>query len=317
MTALNTEHSDPGDSGPGRRPVSRPGAWLAPRRSVRRGQPRRGPRAGRLPAVDALRPGLVVALAWLLLLIIAAVGPGAFTSRDPLAVEPAARLTGPSWAHPFGTDQLGRDLFARVVHGTGVSLTSALLATTLGLVIGSALGLLAGFRGSWADAVVMRLVDVLLSVPSLLTSLALIAVLGAGTRNIAIAMGLASVATCARITRSEVLRVRESLSVEAAWSSGARWTRILLRHALPNSMGPVWALAALEFGAAILAVSALSFLGYGVRPPDPEWGSLVSAGRDHLRDAWWLTTLPGLTVTATVLAANQVSRTVYDAGIPG
>jgi peptide/nickel transport system permease protein len=141
-------------------------------------------------------------------------------------------------------------------------------------------------------------------------SLALITVLGFGTFNVGLAVGLANIAACARIMRAEVLRVRQSVYVEAAHSGGARSSRVLVRHVLPNSVGPVLVLATLQFGIAILTVSSLSFLGYGTQPPTPEWGSLVAAGRDFLRDAWWLTTMPGLTVAATVLAANRISRSL-------
>ena len=139
---------------------------------------------------------------------------------------------------------------------------------------------------------------------------ALITVLGFGTANVAVAVGIASVAACARIMRSEVLRVRQSTFVEAAHANGTRWGGVLLRHVLPNSVGPLLVLVALEFGTAILAISSLSFLGYGTTPPTPEWGSLVASGRDFIREAWWLTTLPGLVVAATVLAANRISRAI-------
>ncbi len=256
----------------------------------------------------ALRPGLVLAVAWLFVVVLAGIAPGVFSSTDPLAVDTSVTLQGPSWDHPFGTDSLGRDQYARLVHGAGVSLQSALIATGVGLITGSLLGLLAGFLRGAADLVIMRIADMLLSVPALLLSLALIAALGPGTNNAAIAVGVASIATCARIMRSEVLTIRESRYVDAARASGARRHRVLLRHVLPNALGPVWALAALEFAAAILAVSSLSFLGYGVQPPTPEWGAMVSDGRDSLSVAWWLTTIPGLAVAATVIAANRLSR---------
>ncbi|MGW1817173.1 ABC transporter permease [Streptomyces sp. NPDC002125] len=270
--------------------------------------PRRRLRWPAARPVPVLRPGLAVAVLWLLAAVTAALAPELFTSRDPLAVDTPDRLLGPSAEHPLGTDQLGRDLFARLVHGAGVSLLSALIATVIGLTAGAVLGLLAGFLRGVTDTVIMRLVDMLLSIPGLLLSLVLIVALGPGTRNAAIAVGLTSIAVCARIMRAEVLKVRESLYVEAAAAGGARWPRVLLRHVLPNTLGPVWALAALEFGTAILAVSALSFLGYGVQPPTPEWGALVSEGRDSLRVAWWLTTFPGLAVAATVVATNRLAR---------
>lgn len=259
------------------------------------------------------RPGLLLALAWLVAVLLAAVVPELFTSRDPLATSTAHRLLGPSWGHPFGTDQLGRDLFTRTVHGTSRTVPAALLATVIGLGAGSLLGLLAGFLRGWTDLVLMRVVDVLLSIPGLLLALALIAVLGRGdTVDVAVAIGVAAVASTARVMRAEVLRVRESLFVDAARSGGARWHRVLARHVLPNSMGPVWALTVLLFGAAILGVTTLSFLGFGTQPPTPEWGSLVSTGRNFLRGAWWMSILPGVVVALTVLAANRLSHEFGD-----
>ncbi|AUA14930.1 ABC transporter permease subunit [Streptomyces sp. SID8382] len=254
------------------------------------------------------RPGLVAAVAVLAVVLLAAFFPGLFTGRDPLSGVPAERLRGPSLHHLFGTDQLGRDLFSRVVHGAALSLKATSLAVAVGLVAGSALGLAAGYVGGLLDDALMRIADVLLAIPNLLLSLALVTALGFGTVKVAVAVGVTSVAGFARIMRAEVLRVREATYVEAARSSGSRPLAVLLRHVLPNASGPVLVYAAVEFGTVVLAVSALSFLGYGAEPPAPEWGSLVSGGRDYLATAWWLTTLPGLTIAATVLAAGRVSR---------
>ncbi|ANP73151.1 ABC transporter permease [Cryobacterium arcticum] len=265
-------------------------------------------RLGRLLRRIRRHPGTVLAVVWLALVLISTVAPGLFTGQDPIDGVPAEKLTGPSTDHWFGTDQLGRDLFTRVVYGSALTLQAALIAVGIGLLLGSLLGLLAGFIGRWVDDVIMRISDVLLSIPALLLSLALITVLGFGTVNVAIAVGLGSVAAVSRIMRSEVIRVRNAVYVEAALASGNRWTRVLFRHVLPNSAGPVMVLAALEFGTAILAISALSFLGYGAQPPAPEWGSLVSTGRNFLTTAWWLTTLPGIVIALTVLAANAISR---------
>jgi peptide/nickel transport system permease protein len=250
----------------------------------------------------------VLAVGWLAVVTVAAAAPRVLTSRPPLAVEPSDRLQGPSASHLFGTDELGRDLFARTVHGAGLSLRSALLAVGVGFVVGATVGLVSGVVRGWVDDAVMRAVDVVLAIPGLLLALALITVLGFGTYNVALAVGLVSVAATARVMRSEVLRVGQSVFVEAAHANGGRWISVVVRHVLPNSISPVLALATLELGTAILAISSLSFLGYGTEPPTPEWGSLVSTGRDFLREAWWLTTMPGLTVALTVLAANRVSR---------
>ncbi|MDU0345696.1 ABC transporter permease [Microbacterium sp. KSW2-29] len=264
-------------------------------------------RARRFSAV-LRHPLVAAALLWLLVIVIAAVWPALLAPGDPLGGTPADNLQAPSWAHWFGTDQLGRDLYTRVVHGTALTVSAAAIAVAVGVVGGTTLGLISGFVGGRADAVIMRVADVLLAIPGLLLSLALITAVGFGTVNVAIAVGIASVASVARVLRSEVLRVRTASYIEAARASGNGWTAILLRHVLPNAIAPVVVLAVLEFGSAILAVSALSFLGYGAPPPAPEWGALVSGGRDYLRTAWWLTALPGLTIAVTVLAANRLSR---------
>ena len=256
----------------------------------------------------ARRPGLLLSIVWAVIVVLAAFVPDLLTSVDPLRAQPKQKLLAPSLSHLFGTDQLGRDLYSRTVHGAGLSLGAALIAVAVGLVIGSLLGLLAGFLRGWVDESLMRVVDVLLAIPALLLSLALVTALGFGTIKVAIAVGISSIAACARVMRSEVLRVREGTYVEAAEAGGARRGRVLFRHVLPNSTGPVLVLATLEIGTAILAVSSLSFLGYGAAPPAPEWGSLIADGRNYLANAWWLSTLPGLTVAALVLSVNRIAR---------
>ncbi|MFI2102248.1 ABC transporter permease [Isoptericola sp. NPDC019693] len=293
------------------RGVVAPASTPAPAAPPDTGRPRRAARGARHVL---RRPGLLLAVAVLLLVAAWAVVPQAFTAQDPLGGVPADRLQPPSGAHWFGTDHLGRDVYARVVHGASLTLRTTALAVAVGLVVGSLLGLLAGFLRGWVDDVVGRLVDVLLAIPSILLSLAIITALGFGPVKVAVAVGIGSVATFARVMRAEVLRVSTSVYVEAARASGLRWPAVLGRHVLPNSSGPVLALVALDFGTAVLAVSALSFLGYGTPPPAPEWGALVSGGRDYLATAWWLTTLPGLVIVAVVLAANRVSRALEKTG---
>lgn len=254
------------------------------------------------------RPGLLLSAAVIVFILLAAVAPGLFTGYDPIAGVPAEKLRGPSPAHLFGTDETGRDVFARVVHGASLSLRATVLAVLVALIAGSALGLLAGFRGGWLDSAIMRIVDVLQAVPAILLSLALVTALGFGTTNVAIAVGIANLASFARLMRAEVLRVRSGVFVEAARASGVRWSGVLRRHVLPNAVGPVFVLATLTFGTAVLEVSALSFLGFGATPPAPEWGALVAGGRGFLATAWWMTTFPGFTVAAVVLATNRLSR---------
>jgi peptide/nickel transport system permease protein len=262
----------------------------------------------RLARFVGYRPGLVLSVLVVVLVVLAAFRPSLFTSRDPLLGVPANRFAPPGARHWFGTDELGRDLFARVVYGASLSLKATLIAVAVAFVVGGAIGLVAGFIGHWVEEALMRVVDVLLAIPSLFLSLALVTALGYGTVKVAVAVGVATVAVFARVMRSDVLRVRTMVYVEAARSSGCRWYSILLRHVLPGAIGPVMVLATLDFGTAILAVSSLSFLGYGAAPPAPEWGTLISSGRNYLANAWWLSTLPGLTVAATVLATNRIAR---------
>lgn len=285
---------------------------------LRHGRARRprtaGTGAARAARSLVRRPGLVLAGLALLLVAAWAAVPTVFASGDPIGGVAADRLLAPSAEHLFGTDHLGRDVWTRVVHGASLSLRTTALAVVVGLVVGSGLGLLAGFLRGWVDDVIGRLVDVLLAVPSILLSLAIITALGTGPTKIAVAVGIGAVATFARVMRAEVLRTSTSVYVEAARASGSRWWSVLGRHVLPNSSGPVLALVALEFGGAVLAVSALSFLGYGTPPPTPEWGSLISGGRDYLATAWWLTTLPGLVIVAVVLSANRIARALETTG---
>ena len=254
------------------------------------------------------RPGLVLSLLIVLTVIVAAFAPDVFTSTDPIRGFPEDNFSAPSAAHWFGTDSLGRDLFSRVVHGAQLSLRATLIAVAFAFVAGGLIGLVAGFSGGWVDDVLMRFVDVVLSIPTLFLSLAVVTALGYGTTKVAVAVGVANIAGFARVMRSEVLRVRTAVYVEASQGLGARWYTMLGRHVLPNSIGPVLVLATLEFGTSILAVSSLSFLGYGAPPPAPEWGTLIADGRNYLANAWWLTTLPGLTIAATVLATNRIAR---------
>ncbi len=263
-----------------------------------------------LRRVARMHLGLWLAWSVVILVLLWAVLPGWFSGHDPLVGQAGQQLQAPGSGHWLGTDALGRDVWARVVHGAVHSLAGALVAVGVGLVVGTTLGLLAGALGGRIDDALMRLVDVLLAVPSLLLSLTIIIVLGFGTVNAAIAVGVASVASFARLVRSEVVRVRRTEYVEAAFGSGGRFSAVLWRHVLPNSLTSVVALAALQFGTAILAIATLGFLGYGAPPPTPEWGLLIAEGRNYLSTAWWLTTAPGLVVVAMVLAVNRISASL-------
>ncbi|MFT4305845.1 MAG: ABC transporter permease [Microbacterium sp.] len=273
---------------------------------VERSSPLR--RARRAVRSALARPGLLLSVLVVLVLVGWVIAPDLFAPGDPLRAVPEDRLAAPSAAHPFGTDELGRDLYVRVVHGASLSVRSTLLAVLIGLGAGSAIGMIAGYLGGTADTALMRVVDVLLAIPGLMLSLAVIAALGTGTLPIALAVGVGSVPSFARVVRAETMRVRASEFVEAARVVGVRGPRMLVRHILPNVVGQVLVLATATIGTAVLAVSALSFLGFGAAPPAPEWGNLISEGRDFLGTAWWLTVLPAAVVVATVLSINHISR---------
>ncbi|HBT3237727.1 TPA: ABC transporter permease [Klebsiella aerogenes] len=256
----------------------------------------------------SLQPGLW--LAWLVMTVavLMAFAPQWFTEFNPLDGIAGAQRLAPQAGHWLGTDQLGRDVWSRIVYGAGHSLSAALAAVAMGLVFGTALGTVAGALSGRVEAVVMRIVDILLAIPSLLLSLTVIILLGFGTLNAAMAVGVAAIASFARLSRAEVVRIRHSDYVEAAYGSGGTFLAVFWRHILPNALSPVLAFATLQFGQAILALSTLSFLGYGTPPPVPEWGLLIAEGRNYLSTAWWLTTFPGIAVIAVVLAANRISQ---------
>lgn len=254
------------------------------------------------------KPGLVIALLVLAVVLVAVVAPGLIAPYDPFDSVGTARLAPPSAEHLFGTDHLARDVFSRVVYGAALSLSAAGLAVACGAIIGSLLGLITGYLGGWVDTSIMRVVDVLLAIPGILLALIVVASMGFGTVSIALGVGLGSAGAFARLMRSQVLRVRSEEYVEAATTLGVRGHTVLFVHVLPNAMRPVISMAALELALAILAVSALSFLGFGAQPPAPEWGALVSAGRAFVATAPWLSILPGVVILCVVLAVNRVAR---------
>ncbi|ARO14373.1 ABC transporter permease [Ketogulonicigenium robustum] len=262
--------------------------------------------------VLSLQPTTIIAIIILVIALVAAVAPQLFTGQNPLVGTPSERLQKPSAAHWFGTDMLGRDLYARVIYGAVHTLTGAVLAVVVGLILGATLGIIAGASRQWVDDAIMRLTDVMLAIPTLLLSLSVLMLTGFGTINIAIAVGITTIAKFARLIRSDVARVVRSEYVEAAYGSGGTFWRVLWRHVLPNSMNSAISLTALQFGLAILEISTLSFLGFGSPPPTPEWGLLIAEGRNYIATAWWLTTIPGLVVVAVVLSANRLSRALIE-----
>lgn len=250
---------------------------------------------------------VILSLIMLAIIVGWSLAPGLFSSFDPTIGVPADKLQAPSAAHWFGTDHLGRDLLARVIHGTASSVSSAVIAVLIALVLGGLIGLLAGFLGGWVDAVLARLVDVLLAIPNFLLAVIIVTALGFSTTNAAIATGISAVAVFARVMRSEVIKTRSATFVEASFlSGGSRW-HILTRHVLPNASRSVLPLAVLRFGQSILVIAGLAFLGYGDPPPASDWGLLISTGKDYLK--WsWLVYAPALVTVVTVLSLNRISR---------
>jgi peptide/nickel transport system permease protein len=253
--------------------------------------------------VGALILGALVALA---------VGAPWLSTRDPIKTAPRDALVAPGARYLLGSDQLGRDVAARVMHGARISLTVGLISVSIALALGAPLGLVSGFYGGRTDALLMRVVDVLLAFPGILLALAIVSVLSPGLNNVMIAVGLSAVPAYARLTRASVLTAREQLYVEAARALGGRDTLILRRYIVPNVIAPLIVTATLGLGTAILAAAALSFLGLGSQPPLPEWGRMLSEGRDYLREAWWISTFPGLGIMLTVLAMNLLGDGLRD-----
>ena len=223
------------------------------------------------------------------------------------------RLQGPSLKHPFGTDDLGRDLFARVIHGSRSSLALGIATTAIATVIGGFLGGVCAYYGNRVDNIIMRLLDVITSIPTTLLSLSIVAALGAGISNLIIAITVSRVPTFARVIRSAVLNIVNQEYIEAARAGGSGNLRIMLRHVYPNAMSPIIVQCTMSVSQLILQAAGLSFLGMGVQPPAPEWGALLSGGRAYIRSAGYLCVIPGLAVMLTVLALNLLGDGLRDA----
>jgi len=232
---------------------------------------------------------------------------------DPAQIHVDRVLVPPCREHPLGTDQLGRDVLSRIIWGGRISLLVGFVAVGIATAIGVVLGAVAGYYGGWVDGLIMRLVDVMLCFPALFLILAVVALLEPSIWNIMVVIGLTSWMGVARLVRAEFLSLKERDFVLAARSLGARPARIIFVHILPNATGPVFVSAILGIGSAILTESALSFLGIGVQPPTPSWGNMLTAGKDHLKIAYWLSLFPGLAILLTVLGYNLLGEGIRDA----
>ena len=246
------------------------------------------------------------------LVLVALLAP-ALAPHDPLATDLYGRLQPPSLNHPMGTDELGRDILSRVIFGARISLRIGLICIAISMTTGTALGLLAGYRGGLVDGLVMRLMDVLLAFPSILLAIAIVAVLGPGIENVMVAVSAVLVPQFARLVRASVLSVRELAYVEAARALGASGLRIALVSVLPNCLTPLVVQASLSLATAILDAAGLSFLGLGAQPPTPEWGAMLNSGRDLLLKAPWVMAFPGLAIFVVALGLNLLGDGLRDA----
>jgi ABC-type dipeptide/oligopeptide/nickel transport system permease subunit len=247
--------------------------------------------------------GSGILLLWLLIMLF---GP-TMAPFDPLEQDLSVRLDPPSTTHWFGADELGRDIFSRVIYGSRISLPASFFVVLVSAIAGSTLGAIGGFLGGAIDAVIMRAADVTLAFPSIVLALAISAFLGPNLTNAIIAACIVLWPAYARLIRSQVLVVRSFEYVTAARATGTKELTILIRHVLPNAIDPILVKAALDVGSVILLVSALSFLGLGVRPPTPEWGAMIALGRTKFYQ-WWLAAFPGIAIVTVILACNLLSE---------
>lgn len=269
---------------------------------------------GRWVAVELREKPLTLAGAIIVagLAFVAIVGP-VVVPHDPLAQNLQHRLQPPSSTHPLGTDQLGRDVLARLVHGARYSLGIAVLVTAIRVVIGTVIGLVAGYAGGLVDEALMRLVDIQLAFPGLVLALVVAGILGPSLRNVMLALAVVGWTTYARVVRGNVLSIREREYVAAARLAGMPRRRLFRYHLLPNVINPVLVIATLNLGTVVLAAAGLSFLGLGAQPPTPEWGTMLAGGRNYIQQAWWIVNAPGVAIMLTVLGFNMLGDGVRDA----
>ncbi|MCC6803651.1 MAG: ABC transporter permease [Anaerolineae bacterium] len=258
----------------------------------------------------------LVSVAVILLIVLVSIGAPYLTSSNPVGRDARNRLLPPSLTNPMGTDELGRDVFTRVMYGGQISLQVGFFSIVLSTIIGVPLGLVAGYFGGGTDNVIMRVMDLILAFPGLILIIWLVGLLGSSVANVIFAIAVFSLPTYARLTRGVTLSIQNTEYVLAAQSMGASPLRVMVFHILPNIVGSLIVVSTLGVSGAIITGASLSFLGLGVRPPTPEWGAMLSDGRGFLRNAWWISFFPGMVITIIVLALNIVGDAIRDAADP-
>lgn len=276
------------------------------RRSSRDSEWRRGLRSLQRSPLAVL--GLVI----IGFLVVLAIFAPSLAPYSPTKMSLSERLSPPSSTHIFGTDDVGRDILSRVIYGSRISLRICTLVVGLTIGIGTILGIISGYWGGWIDELIMRISDVFLAFPALILAMAIAAALGPSLENVIIAMVVIWWPRYARVTRGQVLVLREIDYIVAAKAVGVHESRIIMRHILPNCVSPVLIQATLDLGEVLLTAATLSFIGFGAQPPTPEWGAMISLGRNYLRDNWWYATFPGLAILVTVIGFNLLGDAARD-----
>ena len=275
------------------------------------------PRASRGARRLLRRPLLIVSLALVLLLALAAAFPTLFSDQPTTGLFMQDALQAPSWAHPFGTDEAGRDIYTRVIHGVRISLGMALGIVLIGAVVGTIYGAIAGFAGRQVDEVLMRIVDVFLAFPTFVLAMAIAAAAGSGIRSVVIALSIIWWPSYARLIRGMVLGLKENVWVESAQAVGASRSRIIFQHILPFTTAELNVKITVEIGYALVAVTSLSFIGLGAQRPMPEWGLLIADGRQYVTSAWWYPIFPGVAIFASTMIFSFLGDALADAAHSG
>lgn len=263
----------------------------------------------RLAKDPMARIGFVI----IVIMILASIFANVIAPYDYTKMDLMSRFQPPSWKHLFGTDEMGRDIFSRMLIGSRYSLSIGIITVALSAVVGIAIGAICGYYGGTVDTVVMRLIDVVQAIPRLVLAIAISAAMGAGFRNCILALAISGIPTYVRMARASVMNIRKMEFLEAASAINCTDPRIIFRHVLPNALSPLIVQMTMGIASGIIAASQLSFVGLGVQPPEPEWGAMLSAGRSYIRDHAYLTTCPGLVIMTAVLAMNMIGDALRDA----